>query len=667
VRSTVVAAVLAAAATLAAAAAGRWHASGWLTVSPAQASGPTCGDGTVDPSTEDCDPPGGASCPATTTGGPALPCNASCSCLHDFQCYEIRPPGTFERSGLTLVDTFGTSDGVSTRKVKTVCAPADKNGGDPSAPADPRHLVGYDLRAAPVARVRAVPVTDQFGALVVDVVRPARLLVPSAKSLSGPPPALASASLDHFQCYKIRRTAGSPRFASRQVTITTQLETATAVTVRKPLRLCAPADKNGESPGAETHPDHLMCYRTRSAGGPPPTQVFIHNQFGPQTYLLGNTRRELCVAARVGSAPSTTTSTSTSTTTSTSLVPGHFTTYLAPGSSAAGAFVSLTDQFGTSQHTIGSPLVLWVPANKNDEGIPDPVTHEVCYPINGPPANVAVTVENQFGTRQIIVREPFTLCVPSEKEPLAPTPVPLPRNHFKCYVADGSPIGAFVNLEDQLLSAPATVEEPSFFCNPVDKNGEGIIDPEDHVSCYGLQDFVNVSGTRRIRNQFQETTLTLYLRAELCVPSRKLAVGPIPTTTTTTTVSTTSTTIVLNFAACCDVPALSPIGNSSQVCFDVATIPDGVTDCITLGGFPQAFQVCDPQEQACVPEGPVPPSDYCCECATPVQICFEGTTGSESQCQAPCVLVPGVPCGPLSGTCGGSPSGAFLDLGGATP
>lgn len=44
----------------------------------------------------------------------------------------------------------------------------------------------------------------------------------------------------------------------------------------KPYRLCAPVDKDGETPGAETHADHLLCYKTK------------HPRFGSQSVFLAN-------------------------------------------------------------------------------------------------------------------------------------------------------------------------------------------------------------------------------------------------------------------------------------------------------------------------------------------------------------------------------------------
>ena len=60
-------------------------------------------------------------------------------------------------------------------------------------------------------------------------------------------------------------------------------------------------------------------------------------------------------------------------------------------------------------------------------------------------------------------------------------------DHFKCYEAEGNEVGVIVDLEDQFGVLPGVrVEEPELFCNPVDKNGEGISDPTAHPTCYEI-------------------------------------------------------------------------------------------------------------------------------------------------------------------------------------
>src|SRR4029453_10640699 len=116
-----------------------------------------------------------------------------------------------------------------------------------------------------------------------------------------------------------------PKFAKRSVSIANQIETTT-VTLLRPVRLCAPADKNGEDPTAPSPPGHLLCYRTDGSRFGDETHD-IASQFGTRSVLLIQ-RQELCVPATKNpgttttsttavTTTSTTSSTSTSTTTST--------------------------------------------------------------------------------------------------------------------------------------------------------------------------------------------------------------------------------------------------------------------------------------------------------------------------------------------------------------
>ena len=103
-------------------------------------------------------------------------------------------------------------------------------------------------------------------------------------------------------------------------------------------------------------------------------------------------------------------------------------------------------------------------------------------------------------------------------------------DHYQCYFANGPSVDAVVLLADQFQSFTTTVTSPAFFCNPVDKNGEGIQDPSLHYTCYELSPLPFLPSLPNIpfRNQFGDDTLDsdgamgVY---ELCVPSTKDAVN----------------------------------------------------------------------------------------------------------------------------------------------
>ena len=99
-------------------------------------------------------------------------------------------------------------------------------------------------------------------------------------------------------------------------------------------------------------------------------------------------------------------------------------------------------------------------------------------------------------------------------------------DHFKCYEAKGRRVNVRVTLEDQFGVEPQVVVGlPRFFCNPVDKNHEGITNDKEHLTCYeirGSEKQLTVS----IQNQFGEQRLRTQEPQLLCVPSEKISVGP---------------------------------------------------------------------------------------------------------------------------------------------
>ncbi|HXJ33678.1 MAG TPA: hypothetical protein VMS22_06510 [Candidatus Eisenbacteria bacterium] len=246
-----------------------------------------CDDGdtcTID----SCDPQQGClHVPSTEPG---------CKPLHHFQCYEAKPFAFAGISGVSVQDRYG-SQTVQLGTPHPFCLPSDKRGEDPTAPADPQHLLGYPAAGEPL-RVANQTVTNQFGTVKVDITRRTFLMVPTAKSLTGPTAELTDPDLDHFQCYLVKKSLGSTKFVPQKGIAAVDQFGAHTVDLVRPRSLCVPANKNGENPLAASHTRVLLCYKARHAVGISTTEAFTNNQFGPLELTL--TRRlEFCVPSLI--------------------------------------------------------------------------------------------------------------------------------------------------------------------------------------------------------------------------------------------------------------------------------------------------------------------------------------------------------------------------------
>ncbi len=106
-------------------------------------------------------------------------------------------------------------------------------------------------------------------------------------------------------------------------------------------------------------------------------------------------------------------------------------------------------------------------------------------------------------------------------------------DHYKCYKVKDLKNPKFtktsVNLTDQFGINDGVFEakKPFVFCNPVDKNGEGILNMDDHLTCYkakGPKLLPSLRPNVEVVNQLG----TLHLQAKkaflLCVPSTKTVI-----------------------------------------------------------------------------------------------------------------------------------------------
>ncbi len=327
-----------------------------------------CGNGLLDQG-EECDlsspsgalvcPPGSVCTPqchcmspettttTTTTTTTSTTTTTTLPVLDHFQCYEIKPKSFPTISGVSVQDQFGQHT-ASVRFPHRLCAPADKRDEFPDAPTHPQHLIGHVVSGSSV-KVPNQTLVNQFGTIKVDVVRPDILMVPTLKSLAPPgPPPLVGPTVDHFQCYKVKRSKGAPKFQKiLGVKVDDQFGTA-LLDLLKPVRLCAPANKRNEDPTAPNHPGHLLCYKTKNTAFGT-LQTFTNSQFGPAQPLLIH-RRELCVptlknpgsttTTTLASTTTTSTTTSTTTTLATTTTTTSTTTTTTVYSSPSGAFLA---------------------------------------------------------------------------------------------------------------------------------------------------------------------------------------------------------------------------------------------------------------------------------------------------------------------------------------
>lgn len=148
-------------------------------------------------------------------------------------------------------------------EAKRLCNPAAENGDDPGALGQPDHLVGYIIQQTipPFRRIMGQQVTNEFGTITVELVRPEVLFVPSAKSLTAPPSPLAPPQIDHFECYRVE---GARQHATG-IHLVDEFGTLT-IDLKKPYRPCVPVDLRG---GAfSTRPS--ICSATRPSSPPEP-------------------------------------------------------------------------------------------------------------------------------------------------------------------------------------------------------------------------------------------------------------------------------------------------------------------------------------------------------------------------------------------------------------
>jgi hypothetical protein len=244
-------------------------------------------------------------------------------------------------------------------------------------------------------------------------------------------------TLDHFLCYKAKKSKGEERFREEGVLLSDQFqelhgEEDRIVDLTKIEQFCDAVDKNGE--GIIDGTAHLTCYKVRPSSKIKP-QVISTDQFGELDVDVKRGPTQLCVPSEatriVDATPTPTTSpfapAAPATPTATPIpLPAleHFELYKAKRTPNTPRFdrreVDLEDPFLEFDETVKVNRVtrLGVPTDKNEEGIDNPLTHLTCYAVQAPAFEWRdVEVTNQFHPEGygLRVRRPNMLCVPSFK------------------------------------------------------------------------------------------------------------------------------------------------------------------------------------------------------------------------------------------------------------
>jgi hypothetical protein len=149
----------------------------------------------------------------------------------------------------------------------------------------------------------------------------------------------------------------------------------------------------------------------------------------------------------------------------------------------------------------------------------------VCRTVEGPNTATitsAICEDNQANACQQV----GSVCEDPAEVDCIDTPCTL--DHFKCYKTrtDGSFVPRDVTLADQFESTSALVEKPVRFCNPANKNNEGINDPTAHLMCYDINQATPFQPRHvLVNNQFGEQELVVTKPYQLCNPATKDGVG----------------------------------------------------------------------------------------------------------------------------------------------
>ncbi|TFH24267.1 MAG: hypothetical protein E4H03_04045 [Myxococcales bacterium] len=218
-----------------------------------------------------------------------------------FMCYKAKntsgtpkpAPGTVD-----LTDAIETGS-FDAKKVKALCAPADKDDG--GVVDDCTHLTSYQVKGPAHVKQSGIAATDAFGTWSIDTLKADLVLIRTATGLGAAPQAPAD-SLDHYKCYKAKLSKGTAKLTKgTQAAVADPFEDR-VYDIKKLAHFCTPVAKNSEAIVNEV--DHLLCYkvkraRTEAKHAGVRGVIQTEDSFGAQA-IDTIVERELCVPAVTG-------------------------------------------------------------------------------------------------------------------------------------------------------------------------------------------------------------------------------------------------------------------------------------------------------------------------------------------------------------------------------
>jgi hypothetical protein len=140
-------------------------------------------------------------------------------------------------------------------------------------------------------------------------------------------------------------------------------------------------------------------------------------------------------------------------------------------------------------------------------------------------------IETRFELIRVLVRSiAYTVSVAAcaLAPALAGAQVPIPAlDHFTLYDASGTLDPPLVTIQDQFQIQEIDLGPTSLFLVPANKNNEGILDIESHLTCYVAQGPAPTPPVVRATHQFGEHVLGLGPMRYLCTPTEKFPPGQI--------------------------------------------------------------------------------------------------------------------------------------------